>query len=217
LSIYEELWVMGLPSVGGDAGGGCEGHSMRADARRNRAQILQAAETAFAEEGVGVPIDEIAQRACVGVGTVYRHFPTKEALFEAVIVTRMQALAEEAKALSDAEDPADALFGFLTRLATQACSKRDLVDALSGAGIEIKEASKAFKDDLESAMSVLLQRAQAAGDVRTDIQLEDIFGLVMGTCTLQHHEPACNQERMLSVVCDGLRTHNSHRRTASIS
>ena len=208
---------MGLPSVGGDAGGGCEGHSMRADARRNRAQILQAAETAFAEEGVGVPIDEIAHRAGVGVGTVYRHFPTKEALFEAVIVTRMEALAEEAKAAADSDEPADALFEFLTRLATEGCAKRDLVEALSGAGIEIKQTSASFKHDLETAVSTLLKRAQDAGEVRSDIQLEEIFGLVMGTCALQHHEPGCSQERMLSVVCDGLRAERAPHRTATVS
>ena len=71
----------------------CSEHlSKRADARRNRAQILVAAEICFAEQGVGVPIDDIARRACVGVGTVYRHFPTKEALAEAVVVTRMEKL-----------------------------------------------------------------------------------------------------------------------------
>ena len=84
-------------------GDGCRARvHQRADARRNRAQILLAAEICFAEQGVGVPIDDIARRAGVGVGTVYRHFPTKEALAEAVVVTRVEKLVDEAKVLARA-------------------------------------------------------------------------------------------------------------------
>ena len=107
---------------------GCQPHQ-RADARRNRLQILQAAETCFAEQGIGVPIDDIARSACVGVGTVYRHFPTKEALVEAVIITRMGKLTAEARALATSDDPTEAFFTFLERLAEEGSAKRDLVDA----------------------------------------------------------------------------------------
>ncbi|HEX4865705.1 MAG TPA: helix-turn-helix domain-containing protein, partial [Acidimicrobiales bacterium] len=83
---------------------------LRADARRNRELILAAADKAFAEEGLGVPVDEIARRAGVGAGTLYRHFPTKEALFEAVLVAHLDGITERARALAEREDPDEALF-----------------------------------------------------------------------------------------------------------
>lgn len=178
----------------------------RADARRNRAQILQAAETCFADQGVGVPIDDIARAACVGVGTVYRHFPTKEALVEAVIVTHMEKLTAEARALATSDDPGGAFFAFLARMAEEGSSKRDLIDALAGAGVEVKERTSPQKSELTDAIGVLLQRAQDAGAVRDDVELADLFGLVMGACAFAGHaESGSSQARMLSVVCDGLR------------
>jgi AcrR family transcriptional regulator len=193
---------------GGAAGGGdgSEHAFKRADARRNRAQILLAAEICFAEQGVGVPIDDIARRAGVGVGTVYRHFPTKEALAEAVVVTRMQKLVDEAKELAESDDPGGAFFDFLALLSKSGSEKRDLMDALSGAGIEVKERLSPEKDRLTAAMGTLLERAQQAGAVRADVGLADLFGLVMGTCaSATHTETGCSQARMFSIVCDGLR------------
>jgi AcrR family transcriptional regulator len=184
----------------------CQPH-LRADARRNRLQILEAAETCFAEQGIGVPIDDIARLACVGVGTVYRHFPTKEALVEAVIFTRMEKLAAEARAVSTSDDPGEAFFAFLARMAEEGSAKRDLVDALTGAGVDFKQRSASVKDELEDAMGLLLKRAQASGDVRTDIEMDDLFALVLGTCmSAAHMDSPSSQTRMLNVVCDGLRT-----------
>ena len=178
---------------------------MRADARRNRAQILAAAEQAFSEEGLGVPVDEIARRAGVGAGTLYRHFPTKEALFEAVVVQHMELLAAEARAALDADSPAAALFGFISRLATEGRTKRNLVDALTGAGIDIKAVAAGPKADFEQAFAALLVKAQQAGEVRPDLTVADLFGLVMGTCTMADDHDDSSQRRMLSVVCAGLR------------
>jgi AcrR family transcriptional regulator len=177
---------------------------MRADARRNRAQILVAAEICFAEQGIGVPIDDIARRACVGVGTVYRHFPTKEALAEAVVVARVEKLIEEARSLATSDDPGSAFFSFLHSMSEASVAKRDLVDALSGAGIEVKERLGSSKVSLAAGMETLLQRAKKAGAVREDVALADLFGLVMGAC-LSAQGDACSQDRMLSIVCDGLR------------
>jgi AcrR family transcriptional regulator len=193
-----------------DSGVACDGGDVctelphqRADARRNRAQILQAAETCFAEQGVGVPIDDIARAACVGVGTVYRHFPTKEALVEAVIVTHLEKLTGEARRLATSEEAGEAFFKFLAHMAEE---QRDLIDALAGAGIEVKERIGPQKADLTEAIGVLLTRAQQAGEVRCDVELGDLFGLVMGACAFAGHvEAGSSQARMLSVVCDGLR------------
>jgi AcrR family transcriptional regulator len=187
-------------------GEGCEHLSKRADARRNRAQILVAAEICFAEQGIGVPIDDIARRACVGVGTVYRHFPTKEALAEAVVVSRMEKLVDEARDLASSDDPGGAFFGFLVALSQAGASKRDLVDALSGAGIEVKERLAGKKEELTEAAGILLKRAQQAGAVREDVNFVDLFGLVMGACSSAgHSELGCSESRMLSIICDGLR------------
>src|SRR6185369_10291950 len=102
-----------------DAAGG---RPMRADAARNREKVLRAAREAFAESGYGVPLDEIAARAGVGPGTVYRHFPAKEALFEAVVAARITDLVSDARARADADDPGEAFFGFLARIAGEAAA-----------------------------------------------------------------------------------------------
>ena len=90
--------------------------ALRADAERNRQRVLQVAQELFATEGLAVPIDGIARRAGLGVGTLYRHFPTKEALFEAIVVGRMEQLVEAARAGARAHDRGGAFFGFLTRM-----------------------------------------------------------------------------------------------------
>jgi AcrR family transcriptional regulator len=179
--------------------------NVRADARRNRALILDAAEAVFAEQGLGVPVDEIARRAGVGTGTLYRHFPTKEALFEAVVVDHMLSLAGEAAALSDSEHPGDALFDFLGRMVREGSSKRNLIDALTGAGIDFKETAACPKAQMEEAVQKLLTQAQSAGEVRPDVSLPDLIGLVMGACSFAGDHSGCSSERMLAVVCDGLR------------
>jgi AcrR family transcriptional regulator len=180
--------------------------SPRADARRNRELILVAADAAFADEGLTVPVDEIARRAGVGTGTLYRHFPTKEALFEAVLVAHMERLVRYGQELAGGDQPDEALFEFVSRLASEAASKRNLIDALSGAGFDIKATSSESKAAFEEVFRVLLTRAQTAGLVRKDVQPADLMGLVMGTCTAATYEQTeCSQTRMLAVVFAGLR------------
>jgi len=178
----------------------------RADARRNRELILEAAEVLFAEQGMGIPIDDIARKAGVGVGTVYRHFPTKEALAGAIVIVRMEELAAQAESLESSDEPGSAFFSFLTRLGDVALEKRDLVDAIMGAGIDMKELSSAVKPRLERSAEVLLQRAQGCGKVRPDVEVADLFALVMGTCEMATKETRCSKARMMSVVIAGLRT-----------
>src|SRR5437016_445533 len=107
------------------------GRPLRADAARNREKVLRAARVAFAESGYGVPLDEIAARAGVGPGTVYRHFPAKEALFEAVVAARVADLVADARRRSQAADPGAAFFGFLARVGEEPRVKRDLPDAIA--------------------------------------------------------------------------------------
>lgn len=192
-----------------DEPGAVASRPLRADALRNRARILEAAETVFAAEGIEVPVDLIAEKAGVGVGTLYRHFPTKEKLCEAVLLDRLAALTRDAQALADADDPASAFFDFLSHVVEEGAAKRDLMVAVMGAGLEFEESSVAVKDGLRDAVGVLLERAQEAGAVRADVTPNAVVSLVGATCQATAHAgaaPACD---LLAIVCDGLRAQDA--------
>ena len=180
---------------------------MRADAVKNRQRILDAAEAIFATEGLSVPIDTVAERAGVGVGTLYRHFPTKEALFEAIVTARLEYLLEMAQGRATAPDPGDALFSFLGEFAHQASAKHDLFDALSSAGIDIKSSCAEMMDEMKRSIDLLLQRAVAAKAARSDISTDEMIGLVVGVCQGGGHSgyDDATVQRMVKIVCDGLR------------
>jgi AcrR family transcriptional regulator len=176
---------------------------LRADARRNRERVLAAAREAFAETGFGVPLDAIAARAGVGPGTVYRHFPTKEALFEAVTVARVRELVALARDGAEAPDPAAAFDAFLGRIAEEAVAKRDLPDALGGVG---EAAVAVARAELHEAMDALLARARAAGVVRDGIRAAELIALLKGLvqAVRESADPDLSA-RLLTVVRDGLR------------
>jgi len=177
---------------------------LRADAQRNRARILEAAEAVFAAEGIEVPVDTIAAKAGVGVGTLYRHFPTKEKLCEAILLDRMTEITADARALATAEDPSVAFFGFLEHFTAMGRAKRDLLVAVSGAGVDFEHAIADVKDELRAAVEVLLQRAQAVGAVRPDVTAAAVLSLVSATCHASGQ--GCAASELLTVVCDGLRS-----------
>ena len=140
---------------------------LRADAARNRARVLEVAYDTFAAEGLSVPIDEIARRAGVGAGTVYRHFPTKEALFQAVIQDRMQRLVDDGYALLESDGPGEALFTFLRSMVLQwGATDRGLADALAGFGIDIASAAPDAEEAFLAVLGELLRAAQQAGTAR---------------------------------------------------
>lgn len=180
---------------------------MRADAAKNRLRILRAAEEVFASEGVGAPVDAVAERAGVGVGTLYRHFPTKETLFEAIVVTRLEDLVGALDCAGEAEDPGAAFFSFLKRFAAEASRKRDLFDALGAAGVDVKSDCTELFERLELGLKRLLDRAVAATVVRPDVTTTDVIGLVVGACHAadQPGLGLSSSDRMVEVVCDGLR------------
>ena len=178
------------------------GRPLRADARRNRDKVLRAAREAFADTGYDVPLDEIAARAGVGPGTVYRHFPSKEALFAAVTAARVSDLVEQARAGAAAGDPGAAFFAFLGRLRAEAAVKRDLPEAISVDG--------GLRDSMQDALGVLLDRAQAAGAVRPDVRTGDLIILLKGLIrSVQETPPGAagdaQRERLFAVLTDGLR------------
>ncbi len=177
--------------------------ALRADARRNRERVLDAARRAFAEQGYAVPLDEIAAAAGVGPGTVYRHFPTKEALFEAVSVATVEDLAADARARAEADDPDAAFAGFLDRMAEQALAKRNLPDAFAGAGTDAVAEAVA---EMHDALGVLLVKAQEAGGIRRDVTVADLVALLKGLLYAVRGDPDPDiRHRLLAVVRDGLR------------
>jgi AcrR family transcriptional regulator len=179
---------------------------MRADAQRNHDKILAAAEEIFALDGVAVPIDIVAERAGVGIGTLYRHFPTKESLYEAIVVARLSELLESADDFGRRLDPAIALDAFLREFARQAAEKQDLFEALDQAGVDLKSRIAGFVDELNQHVDALRQRAVAAGTLRDDVDTNDIINLVIGTCHAAGHNGAGSKDvqRLVGVVIAGL-------------
>jgi AcrR family transcriptional regulator len=173
---------------------------LRADARRNREKVLRAARETFAESGYDVPLDEIAARAGVGAGTVYRHFPSKEALFEAVTRARVEDLIADAQQRAAAAEPGPAFFGFLLRLADEAAAKRDLPQAIAVPG--------PVQDEMRSSLGLLLRNAQNAGAVRPGVTATDLVVLLKGMLVSLQHDPDPGpglRDRIVAIIADGLR------------
>jgi AcrR family transcriptional regulator len=190
----------------GAARGADRTRPLRADARRNRERVLETAFDAFATEGLSVSVHEIARRAGVGTGTVSRHFPTKEALFEAVFVSRVERLVAVARQLSEAEDAGAAFFSFFAAIVAEGAANRGLADALAGAGFDIKTATSEPEHDVMGALGGLLCRAQQAGSVRGDIDTGDVIALITG-CLAREPDPEvpAARDRLISVIRDGMR------------
>jgi AcrR family transcriptional regulator len=178
---------------------------MRADAARNRARVLEVAYETFAADGLSVPIDEIARRAGVGAGTVYRHFPTKEALFQAVIAERIKDIVDEGRTLLTEADPADALFSFLRSMVLHwGAADRGLVDALAGLGIDVMNVVPEAENQYLAVLGDLLAAAQRAGTARADVTVAEVKALLVGCQAMQSYN-ADVAERVTDVVFDGLR------------
>ena len=178
---------------------------LRADAARNRARVLDVAYETFAAEGLSVPIDEIARRAGVGAGTVYRHFPTKEALFAAVIEDRMEHLVDDGYALLESDGPGEAIFAFLRSIVLQwGATDRGLVDALAGYGINIAAAAPGAEDAFLAVLGDLLRAAQEAGTARQDIGVREVKSILVGCQAMEAYNSAL-ADRVTEVVVDGLR------------
>ncbi len=181
------------------------GRPLRADAVRNRARVLEVAYETFAAEGLSVPIDEIARRAGVGAGTVYRHFPTKDALFQAVIEDRMQHLVDDGYALLKSDAPGEALFAFLRSIVLQwGATDRGLVDALAGIGVDIASAAPEAEDAFLAVLGELLRAAQEAGTARQDLSVREVKTILVGCQAMEAYNSDL-AERVTEVVVDGLR------------
>ncbi|MFI8805301.1 TetR/AcrR family transcriptional regulator [Micromonospora chalcea] len=172
-----------------------EGPPLRADAQRNRARILDAAEAVFAEFGARASTEEVARRAGVAIGTVFRHFPTKEDLLAALMKRLLAQLTEEAGRHD--------LFGFFRRTVAQAAAKKTAVELLAGSGVDIRLPDAV--GHLEEAMGRLLQQAQADGTVADSVRLPEVMALLTGMCQGALHGGWDEhlQARTLAVVFAG--------------
>ena len=177
---------------------------MRSDARRNRERVLAAAIEAFAAEGLAVSVHEIARRAGVGTGTVSRHFPTKQDLYEAIVLERVGQLVEHARSLGETLGPGEAFFEFFAYLVREGGTNHGLADALAGAGFDAEAAASGSGDDVIEALRRLLTAAQRARVVRRDVDVADVKALIVG-CLARPGDDAAARDRMIAVVTAGLR------------
>jgi AcrR family transcriptional regulator len=201
--------VKTTPSIDNETGGGTReagARPQRADARRNVELLLAAAREAFATEGPNAPLDDIARAAGVGSGTLYRHFPTRLALIEAVYRDNVERLCDEGARLAATEPPADALVDWLRGFVRVVSQKRGLAAALTADGRE----SELFAQThamINATGGELLDNAKAAGAVRDDVDLADLLKIAKAFAYAGETSPegGALAERLLALSMDGLR------------
>jgi AcrR family transcriptional regulator len=179
----------------------------RADARRNRERVLSAARTIYAEHGREAQIDEIARTAGVGVGTVYRHFPTKEALAEAIAADHFERLAASAREGLEHGDAWRGFCEFMRRAAEMQANDLAVAEVMAAQPDAMREAAER-RDDLHEAVAELVIRAQRAGALRADVVPEDVPMLLCGlgrATRVGSTGPTMSWERYLVIMLDGLR------------
>lgn len=179
----------------------------RADALRNHERVLEAAKAVFSAGGPEASLEAVAREAGVGIGTLYRHFPTREALYEAVYRREVEQLSELAEELKDEGEPVEALRRWLRSNVEFVATKKGMAAALAlAAGPPPSELTAFSFERLTKAIGMLLQRAVAAGEIRADVGPEDLLRTLVGMCML-HDQPGWQAGviRMLDVLVDGLR------------
>jgi AcrR family transcriptional regulator len=178
---------------------------IRIDAQRNRERVLAAADSLLATRGIDVSVDEIAQLAQVGVGTLYRNFPTKGALFEALLVARLEPVVAAAREAVAADDAGDAFVAFLRRLSDEFADFKAVADAMAAAGVDVDQAKREISGELMAAVGELFERAQRAGRVRPDVTIADVSAMMIG---IGHTDPMfmdpAQRSRCVALVLDSL-------------
>jgi AcrR family transcriptional regulator len=185
----------------------------RADALRNRDRLLEAAKTVFSAGGPDASLEAVARTAGVGIGTLYRHFPTREALFEAVYRHEVQQLAELAEQLKKDTRPIEALRQWMRSIVKFVATKRGMSTALAFAIAKDSDLVSDSSDRLTRAIGLLLEQAVAAGEVRSDVSSEDLLRAIVGMCYT--HDQAGWQKnvlRLVDIFVDGLRNRDATRR-----
>lgn len=190
----------------------------RADAVRNHERVLEAAKVVFSAGGPDASLEAVARRAGVGIGTLYRHFPTREALFEAVYRREVQQLVELAEQLKSEAAPVDALRRWLRSNVEFVATKKGMLAALA---LTVHGSSELYAhtfDRLTKAIGALLDRAVAAGEIRSDISPEDLLRTLVGMCYM-HDQPGWQKSvlRMVDVFVDGLRVQSRVDGTSTLA
>jgi AcrR family transcriptional regulator len=175
----------------------------RADARRNYEKVLAAAREAFAEGGESTALEEIARRAGVGIGTLYRHFPNRQALLEALYVGEVEEMCRSAAEL-DRSDPWEALNAWFERFVAYIGTKRALAAELLNYLEQDAELFQLCRTSLFEAGEPLLKNAQEAGVVRPDVTIGEVIQMVVGIAKIPASDPEQNQH-ILRIALDGLR------------
>ena len=176
----------------------------RADARRNYEKVLAAAREAFAEGGESTALEEIARRAGVGIGTLYRHFPSRQALVEALYLEEVEEVCRSAAEQLDGADPWEALNGWFERFIGYLATKQVLAAELLNYLERDAALFKASRAALFEAGEPLLKRAQEAGVVRPDVEIADVIQMVIGIAKIPAADPRQTQH-ILRIALDGLR------------
>jgi AcrR family transcriptional regulator len=178
----------------------------RLDAVRNRERVLEAAKTVFSAGGPEASLEAVARTAGVGIGTLYRHFPTREALFEAVYLREVQQLADLAEQLKQKAQPVEALRQWMRSIVKFVATKKGMSTALALAAYKNSELFSYSFNQLTRSVRSLLDRAIAAGEIRADISPEDLLRALIGMCYM-HDQPGWQTSvlRLVDVFIDGLR------------
>jgi len=190
----------------------------RADAVRNRERVLAAAKAVFSAGGPDASLEAVARRAGVGIGTLYRHFPTREALFEAVYRREVEQLGELADSLKGAAAPVEALRRWLRSNVEFVATKKGMVAALALAVHGSSELYAYTFDRLAKAVGALLDRAVAAGEIRADISPEDVLRILAGM-SYMYDQPGWHKSvlRLVDVFVDGLRVQTNVDRAPNVA
>jgi AcrR family transcriptional regulator len=188
----------------------------RADAVRNRERVLEAAKAVFSAGGPEASLEAVARRAGVGIGTLYRHFPTREALYEAVYRREVEQLVELAEKLKSEAAPVDALRRWLRSNVELIATKKGMAAALALAIHGASDLHAYAFDRLTKAVGALLDRAVASGEIRAEIGPEDLLRALIGMGHL-HDQPGWQASvvRLMDVLVDGLCTHTKATKSAS--
>ena len=176
---------------------------VRADAQRNLDALLQSAKAVFATSGVDAPVREIAERAGVGIGTFYRHFPQRSDLIAAVFRHEIDACAEAAPILAAEHAPGEALAKWMQRYAAFIATKRGLAPALHSGDPAFEPLRAHFERRVRTALRTLLESAVAAGEIRNDVESDDLLHAVASLCMPAQDDSRA--QRMVALLVDGLR------------
>jgi AcrR family transcriptional regulator len=177
----------------------------RADSIRNRERLMKAAAEVFRKGGAEASLEAVAKRAGVGIGTLYRHFPTREALFEAVYRQEVDQLSRLAETLAKTKEPVDALRQWLRADVEVIATKRGMLNALALAVDSSSDLYSYSFSHLTEAVGMLLKRAAEAGRIRSDVTAEDILHALIGMC-LMGKQPGWERDviRLIDILVDGL-------------